>query len=56
MPPRFQLVARHGASEFLDLPWELPLEEWQTPRLVNLIRGIRRHVVRFVDYDGRCTR
>ena len=53
MPPRFQLVARTGHPTFLDLPWELPLEEWQTPRLVNLIRGISRHVVRFVDYDGR---
>jgi hypothetical protein len=53
MPPRFQLVARTGHPTFLDLPWELPLEEWSTPRLVNLIRGISRHVVRFVDYEGR---
>ncbi len=53
MPPRFQLVARTGHPTFLDLPWELPLEEWRTPRLVNLIRGISRHVVRFVDYEGR---
>ncbi len=29
-----------------------PLEEWDTPRLVNLIRGISRHIVRFVEYDG----
>jgi Domain of unknown function (DUF4032)/Lipopolysaccharide kinase (Kdo/WaaP) family len=53
MPPSFQLVARTGHPGFLDLPWELPLEEWRSARLVNLIRGISRHVVRFVDYDGR---
>ena len=49
---RFQLVARTGHPSFLDLPWEQPLEEWESPRLVNLIRGISRHVVRFVEYDG----
>jgi hypothetical protein len=53
MPPSFQLVARTGHPGFLDLQWELPLEEWQSERLVSLIRGISRHVVRFVDYDGR---
>ena len=51
-PANFQLVARTGHPSFLDLPWDLPLEEWESPRLVNLIRGISRHVVRFVDYDG----
>ena len=53
MPARFQLVARTGHPSFLDLPWDEPLAAWETPRLVNLIRGISRHVVRFVDYDGR---
>jgi hypothetical protein len=53
VPTRFQLVARTGHPGFLDLPWELPLEQWRSERLVNLIRGISRHVVRFVDYDGR---
>jgi tRNA A-37 threonylcarbamoyl transferase component Bud32 len=48
----FQLVARTGHPSFLDLPWEEPLEDWDSPRLVNLIRGISRHVVRFVEYDG----
>src|SRR5919204_81718 len=49
---QFQLVARTGQPDFLDLPWELPLEEWQSERLVEVVRGIGRHVVRFVDYDG----
>src|SRR5919197_3675149 len=52
MAENFQLVARTGHPSFLDLPWSEPLEEWRTPRLVNLIRGISRHVVRFVEYDG----
>jgi tRNA A-37 threonylcarbamoyl transferase component Bud32 len=51
-PARFHLVARTGHPDFLDLPWEKPLEEWQSQRLVKLIRGISRHVVRFVEYDG----
>jgi len=50
--PRFQLVARTGHPSFLDLPWDEPLEQWQSERIVNLIRGISRHVVRFVEYDG----
>jgi tRNA A-37 threonylcarbamoyl transferase component Bud32 len=52
MSAKFQLVARTGHPSFLDLPWETPLEEWDSPRLVNVIRGISRHVVRFVEYDG----
>src|SRR6266581_5575398 len=48
----FRLVARTGHPDFLDLPWEEPLDEWTSPRLVEVARGISRHVVRFVDYDG----
>jgi Domain of unknown function (DUF4032)/Lipopolysaccharide kinase (Kdo/WaaP) family len=53
MPPRFQLVARTGHPSFLDLPWNEPLEDWTTERLVEVPRGIHRHVVRFVEYDAR---
>src|SRR2546428_4220132 len=48
----FQLVAKTGQPDFLDLPWDAPLEEWESERLVEVARGIGRHVVRFVDYDG----
>ena len=48
----FRLVARTGHPDFLDLPWNEPLEEWESPRFVEAARGIGRHVVRFVDYDG----
>ena len=52
MPPALQLIARTGHPDFLDLPWELPLEEWESERLVHVMRGISRHPVRFVEYDG----
>jgi hypothetical protein len=53
MPARqLQLVARPGHPTFLDLPWDRPLEEWESDRLVDVVRGISRHVVRFVQYDG----
>lgn len=52
MTASFQLVARTGHPTFLDLPWDTPLEEWDSVRIVTLIRGISRHVVRFVEYDG----
>src|SRR5215211_3105048 len=50
---RIQLVPRAGYPDFLDLPWREPLDEWDNERLVVAARGIGRHVVRFVDYDGR---
>ena len=49
---RFQLVPRPGQPDFLDLPWDDPLEEWNVERLAIVERGISRHVVRFVEYDG----
>jgi hypothetical protein len=49
---RFQMAARLGHPDFLDLPWHLPLAEWRSERLVEVARGIARHVVRFVDYEG----
>ena len=52
-PPRLQLVARTGHPSFLDLPWNEPLEGWESERLVDVVRGISRHVVRFVEYEGR---
>ena len=48
----FQLVARRGHPDFLDLPWDEPLATWGSDRLVDVAQGISRHVVRFVTYDG----
>ncbi|MEE4590511.1 DUF4032 domain-containing protein [Streptomyces sp. DSM 41524] len=41
----------HPAS-LLDLPWNVPLEEWPEEHLVALPRGISRHVVRFAQAGG----
>jgi hypothetical protein len=48
----YRIVARTGHPDFLDLPWEDPLAKWKSERFVEAARGIHRHVVRFVDYDG----
>jgi len=37
----------------LDLPWDVPLEEWPSSLLAALPRGISRHIVRFVNLSGR---
>ncbi|MFI0816639.1 DUF4032 domain-containing protein [Streptomyces sp. NPDC021098] len=39
-------------ASLLDLPWNLPLEEWPEECLVALPRGISRHVVRFAQAGG----
>ncbi len=52
-----RILARPGHPDFLDLPWHRPLGTWDgepaTDRLVEVARGVHRHVVKFVDYDGR---
>ena len=48
---RFQLTARTGHPDFLDLPWSEPLDDWQHDRLVDVPVGLHRHVVRFVQYE-----
>lgn len=42
------LTIRAGNPEFLDLPWHISLADWDLPELVDLPKGISRHVVRFV--------
>jgi hypothetical protein len=41
------------ATELLDLPFGDPLSEWDDPRIVQVPRGISRHVVRFVRAQGQ---
>jgi tRNA A-37 threonylcarbamoyl transferase component Bud32 len=40
--------------DFHDLPWELPIDRWDThtPRLEEVQRGISRHPVVFANYNG----
>lgn len=48
MPP--ELTIRPGHPDFLDLPWDVPLADWEIPHLVDLPKGISRHEVRFLQY------
>jgi hypothetical protein len=49
--PRYTLSIAPGHPDFLDLPWERPLDQWDSPRLIDLPKGISRHPVRFLTYD-----
>ena len=48
-----EITAARPDPALLDLPWELPLEEWPESYLAALPRGISRHVVRFVRLSNR---
>jgi hypothetical protein len=48
-----QITAAGADPALLDLPWDVPLEDWPADRLATLPRGISRHVVRFVRLSGR---
>jgi hypothetical protein len=48
----FRLTGRALDTGFLELPWEQELEQWESPNLVDLERGIGRHVVRFIELAG----
>ncbi|MFP3915291.1 MAG: DUF4032 domain-containing protein [Actinomycetota bacterium] len=43
------IVIRAGNPDFLDLPWQEPLERWDLEQLVDLPKGISRHTVRFLE-------
>lgn len=45
-----ELKIRAGHPDFLDLPWETSLVEWEVPWMVDFPKGISRHEVRFFQY------
>ncbi len=45
-----ELTVRAGHPDFLDLPWDISLQEWDLPHRVRLPKGISRHEVRFFEY------
>jgi Domain of unknown function (DUF4032)/Lipopolysaccharide kinase (Kdo/WaaP) family len=48
-----RILAAPGEQQaMLDLPWDMPLEEWPEWYLITLPRGISRHVVRFTRLNG----
>lgn len=53
MPKTMQITAANVDPALLELPWNVPLEEWAEDLLAALPRGISRHVVRFVNLSGR---
>ncbi len=53
MPDALEIMAATVDPALLDLPWEVPLEEWPDSLLAALPRGISRHVVRFVKLSDR---
>ena len=48
----YTLTTLGASTELLDLPLGVPLEDWADPRIVQVPRGISRHVVRFVRLSG----
>ncbi len=48
---RFTAFPEHRG--LLQLPWPTPLEDWPREMLVSYPRGVSRHVVRFVQINGR---
>ena len=57
MPERMDISGTALAPALLQLPWELPLEQWPERVITTLPRGISRHTVRFVTLgDGEGTR
>jgi Domain of unknown function (DUF4032)/Lipopolysaccharide kinase (Kdo/WaaP) family len=53
MAVRLQFVPGNEPGGLLDLPWSTPLASWDEPRLVDMVHGTSRHVVRFVADAGR---
>ena len=45
------IVVRPGHPSFLDLPWDQPIDDWESDRVVEMPIGIHRHPVVFVAYD-----
>lgn len=49
-----KMIFKPGGPDFLELPWHLPLTEWQNvcSRLEEVPRGLSRHPVVFVNFKG----
>jgi hypothetical protein len=45
-----ELTIRAGHPDFLDLPWDVSLQDWELDNRIDLPKGISRHEVRFFEY------
>lgn len=54
MPPRASLSITAAVPDpaLLDLPWQLPLDQWPSDVIAALPKGISRHLVRFAHMSG----
>ena len=52
-PASLQITAASPDPALLDLPWDVPLEDWPSKTIAALPRGISRHTVRFARMSGR---
>ena len=45
---------RENYPDFLDLPWNFPLSQWHVkcPYMINIEKGLSRHIVIFIQYEG----
>lgn len=48
MPSEISITAATVEPALLDLPWQLPLEDWPSEQIAALPKGLSRHIVRFV--------
>lgn len=53
MQQALHIMAARVDPALLDLPWDIPLEEWPESIVAALPRGISRHIVRFVNLGDR---
>ncbi|QCX47359.1 DUF4032 domain-containing protein [Arcanobacterium haemolyticum] len=53
MPKTLQITSATVSPALLDLPWNVPLEEWPENIVTKLPRGISRHIVRFVRLENQ---
>jgi hypothetical protein len=52
MSGSLNITAATGDPALLDLPWNLPLDEWSSEHIAILPKGISRHLVRFANLSG----
>ncbi|SFO02779.1 DUF4032 domain-containing protein [Mycetocola miduiensis] len=52
MSASLNITAATVDPALLDLPWDLPLEDWPNDTIASLPKGISRHLVRFANLSG----
>ncbi|MFM2020167.1 MAG: hypothetical protein RL718_748, partial [Actinomycetota bacterium] len=51
MPSTLNITAATAEPALLDLPWQLPLEDWPKENIAALPKGLSRHTVRFAHLE-----